>query len=146
MLAGSDMCFPEMARSLAIEGCDLIAVTAGTGLPPVHPGEATAVPLHAPGIIGYDPHHIHVARQRAYENNTYIAFASLPAPHGIGCSGVFGPERHGEIVLDANEPGSTVRMVDTSHVTTPYPSLAVVRAKVLVQMRQTYLYEPLHIA
>lgn len=143
LLVGSDLCFPEMARSLAIEGCDLIAAASGAGLPPVRAGEATAVPLHHPGVVGYDRYHFHLVRQRTYENNTYIAFASLPTPHGIGCSGVFGPDRDGEIVLDTSEPASTVRMIDTSHVTAPYPSIATVRAKELLQMRQTYLYEPL---
>lgn len=132
LLAGADLCFPELPRQLAIEGCDLIAVAAGAGLP--RPQSDVA-----------DLYHFHLARQRAVENNTYVAFASLPSPGGIGCSAVFGPNRVGEAVLGAGERGVIVRTVDTSHVAAPYPGLAAVRAKPLVGMRQPHLYEPLQV-
>ena len=108
-------------------------------------GAPTAVPLHPPGIIAADPYHSHLARQRAIENNSFVAFACLPAPYGIGCSAVFGPDRDGEIVLSCSDPGVAVRVIDTAHVDTPYPGLAAVRTKVLVGMRQPHLYEPLQI-
>ena len=143
LLLGTDLCFPEMPRSLALDGCDLLAVAAGAGLPPMDAGAATAVPLHPPGIIATDAFHFHLARQRAIENDSYVAFACLPAPDGIGCSAVFGPDRAGETVLSRSDPGTAVRVIDTAHVDTPYPGLATVRAKPLVSMRQPHLYEPL---
>lgn len=145
LLIGTDLCFPEMPRSLAIDGCDLIVVAAAAGLPPMRAGAATAVPLHPPGIIAADPYYFHLARQRAVENDSYLAFASLPAPDGIGCSAVFGPDRDGEIVLGRDETGVAVRVIDTAHVTSPYPGLAPVRTKPLVGMRQPHLYEPLQL-
>lgn len=143
LLLGTDLCFPEMPRSLALEGCDLLAVAASAGLPPMDAGAPTDVPLHPPGIIAADPCHFHLARQRAIENDSYLAFACLPAPDGIGSSAVFGPDRDGETVLSRNDPGTAVRVIDTAHVDTPYPGLAAVRAKPLVGMRQPHLYEPL---
>lgn len=145
LLLGTDLCFPEVARGLAIEGCDLIVVAASAGVPPMFAGAATAVPLHPPGIIEADPYHFHLARQRALENESYIAFACLPEPDGIGCSAVFGPDREGEVVLDRCEPGMAVRVIDTGHVDTPYPGLAAVRSKALLGMRQPHLYEPLQL-
>jgi hypothetical protein len=38
-----------------------------------------------------------------------------------------------------------VRVIDTGHVTTPYPGLAAVRIKPLVGMRQPHLYDPLQL-
>jgi hypothetical protein len=103
------------------------------------------VPLNPPGIIAADPYHFHLARQRAIENNSYVAFACLPAPHGIGCSAVFGPDRDGEAVLGVDKCGVVARVIDTMHVSEPYPGLASVRTKVLLGMRQTHLYEPLQV-
>lgn len=145
LLLGTDLCFPELPRSLAIDGCDLLVVAASAGLPPMFDAGPTAVPLHAPAITAADPYHFHLARQRALENNSYVAFAALPAPDGIGCSAVFGPDRDGETVLSAGDPGVAVREIDTVHAETPYPGLAAVRAKALLGMRQPYLYEPLQI-
>jgi predicted amidohydrolase len=145
LLLGTDLCFPEPARCLAIDGCDLIVVAAGAGIPPVQASAPTAVPISPPGIRAADPSHFHLARQRAIENESYVAFASLPAPHGIGCSAIFGPDRNDEVVLSAYEADVASRIIDTSHATMPYPRLAAVRAKHLIGMRQTYLYEPLQI-
>jgi predicted amidohydrolase len=143
LLVGTDLAFPEMARALAIEGCDLIIAAAGASLPPVQAAPATVVPLDPPEHMAANPHYFHLVRQRAVENNTYIAFASLPAPDGIGCSAVFGPDRAEETVLSPGEAGVAVRMIDTMHTDTPYPCIAEVRAKMLVGMRQPYLYDPL---
>jgi predicted amidohydrolase len=145
LLVGTDLCFPELSRHLAIEGCDLIVVAAGAGLPPPLASQGTAVPLDPPEQRAADACYILLARQRAVENDTYVAFASLPAPQGIGSSGVFGPFRKGETVLGARDNGAATRAIDTSHVDTPYPGLAAVRAKLIVGMRQPYLYEPLQL-
>jgi predicted amidohydrolase len=145
LLVGADLCFPELPRSLAIEGCDLLLVAGGDGLPPVQAAGPTAIPLPPPAITAADPYHFHLARQRAVENNSYVAFASLPASHGIGCSAVFGPNRDGEVVLAAGETGVTARTVDTTHVETPYPGMAAVRSKMLLGMRQPHLYDALQL-
>ncbi|HEU5099758.1 MAG TPA: nitrilase-related carbon-nitrogen hydrolase [Roseiflexaceae bacterium] len=146
LLIGTDLCFPEPARTLAIAGCDLIAVAAGPGLPPLQRGELTRLPLKPPGIAAADPYHFHLARQRAFENNCYLAFASLPPPQGIGCSSIFGPDpiyRTDEKVLDADE-GLVVSAIDTTNFDMLYPS-SPVRIKELVRMRQTQLYDELQI-
>lgn len=144
LLIGTDLCFPEPSRSLAIAGCDLVVVAAGPGLPPTLAGEPARIP---PGGGAANPHHFHLARQRARENNCYLALASLPLPHGIGSSAVFGPapaDRAGETILSADETGVVVGTIDTTNLDLPYPS-AVVRMKDLVRMRQTYLYDPLQV-
>lgn len=144
LLNGTDICFPEMARSLAVSGCDLLVVPAGPGVPPSFARGATAIPLPAPAITDPHPHHFHLVRQRAIENNCYIAFASLPTPEGVGASAVFGPTpayRIGEIILDPDETGVVVRTLDTTNLDTPYPQLAPVRAKELLRMRQPHLYD-----
>ena len=146
LLVGTDLCFPELPRHLSVEGCDLIVVAAGPGLPPPIASPSTAVLLDPPELRAADACYIHLARQRASENDSYVAFASLPAPHGIGCSGVFGPDREDETVLGPSETGTATRAINTAHVDTPYPGLAAVRAKMLVRMRQPYLYEPLQVA
>jgi predicted amidohydrolase len=145
LLIDSDLCFPELARSLAIEGCDLLLVAGGAGLPPVQAAPPTAVPLPPPAITAADPYHFHLARQRAIENECYVALASPPAPQGTGCSAVFGPGRDDESVLAAGETGVTARFIDTTHTDTPYPRLAVVRSKPLLGMRQPHLYDALQI-
>lgn len=146
LLLGTDLCFPEMARSLAIEGCDLLLVPGGPDMPPSFALGPTAVPLNVPWSIDTQPHHFHLARQRGIENNCYIAFASLPQPYGIGSSAVFGPGpiyRVGEHILDPCGDGVVVRLIDTSHLDTPYPRLAPVRTKDLIRMRQPHLYAAL---
>jgi hypothetical protein len=107
-------------------------------------GGPTHIPLNPPGIVATDPYHFHLGRQRAFENNCYLAFANLPPPHGIGRSSIFGPDpiyRTDETVLDSND-GVVVGTIDTTNLDMPYPSSRV-RIKELVRMRQTQLYDPL---
>jgi predicted amidohydrolase len=146
LLIGSDLCFPELSRSLAIQGCDLLAVPAGAGLPAPLALGPTAIPLNPPGMVAADAVHFHLARQRASENNCYLAFASLPPPEGIGHSAVFGPSppyRAGERVLAAGT-GAVVRTIDTTGTDMPYPNFTA-RAKDLVRMRQPHLYDELQL-
>lgn len=147
LLIGSDLCFPEAPRSLAIEGCDLLAVPSGPGLPGVMGLDATPVPLGAPAVVGPDPTHFHVGRQRASENNCYLAFASFPAPGGIGYSGVFGPTldfRSEDSLLPPDERGVRARDIDTTSRDATYPTCAV-RAKDYIRMRQPGLYTLLQV-
>uniref|UniRef100_A0A831TF00 CN hydrolase domain-containing protein n=1 Tax=Thermorudis peleae TaxID=1382356 RepID=A0A831TF00_9BACT len=148
LLLGSDLCFPEIARALALAGCDLLAVPAGPGLPPVRGLGPTAVPLEPPAVTGEDPVHFHLARVRAIENGCYLAFASLPAPAGIGHSAVFGPTpafRANEKMLGAGERGVVVREMDTTNLESEYPTCSV-RAKDYLKMRQPHLYDLLQVA
>jgi predicted amidohydrolase len=147
VLLGSDLCFPEIVRSLAIDGCDVIAVPSGPGVPPVMGLGATAVPLEPPIVVESDPLHFHLARQRATENQCYLAFASLPEPAGIGHSGVFGPafeSRAEEQVLDGREDGVALGRVDTTNLKMEFPTNPV-RAKSNIRMRQPYLYDLLQV-
>jgi hypothetical protein len=116
-------------------------VAAGPGLPPIMAAGPTAIPLGPPVRTAHDPQHFHLARQRARENNCYLAFASLAPPTGIGGSALFGPDPSygGEEVL-LNSSGVTAGVIDTSNLDTPYPSSAV-RAKELIRMRQPQLYD-----
>jgi predicted amidohydrolase len=148
VLLGSDLCFPEIARVLALEGCDLLAVPAGPNLPPVRGLGPTSVPLAPPAVTSDDPTHFHLARQRAHENNCYLAFASLPVPAGIGHSAVFGPTlalRDGDELLGADERGVAVREIDTTNLESEYPT-CVARAKDYLRMRQPHLYDLLQSA
>ncbi|MCM8749263.1 nitrilase/cyanide hydratase and apolipoprotein N-acyltransferase [Thermomicrobiaceae bacterium CFH 74404] len=148
LLLGSDLCFPEIVRALALAGCDLLAVPAGPRLPPVRRLGPTAVPLEPPAVTGEDPVHFHLARVRAIESNCYLAFASLPVPLGIGHSAVCGPTpafRAGELVLGPDESGVVVREMDTTNLESEYPTCAV-RAKDYLKMRQPHLYDLLQVA
>ena len=145
LLIGTDLSFPEVSRSLAIEGCDLLVVPAGPGLPPSFGLGLAADPLQ-PQAVDSNPHHFHLARQRAIENNCYLAIANVPVPNGVGCSAIFGPSpdyRSGETILDFGSNGIVVRIIDTTSGDQPYPRLAPVRTKDLVRMRQTHLYDSL---
>ena len=136
VLVGTDLCFPEAARALALDGCDVLAAPAGPGLPPV----VAAARL---GVAADDPTAFHLARVRALENACYVAFASLPAPTGVGWSGVFAPEREpraGEGLIPADGTGVSLRVVDTTNLATPFPTSAV-RAKETLRRRQPLLYD-----
>jgi predicted amidohydrolase len=133
LMLGSDLCFPELARALAIDGCDLIAAPAA-GLPTVMALDATAIPPNP------DSAHFHLARLRAMENHYYLAFASLPAPHGVGWSGVFGPGREfsaGDELVGPRDSGNVTREIDT---TDPH---GAVRAKETIRRRQPIWYDRL---
>jgi predicted amidohydrolase len=132
LLCGTDLCFPEAARSLAVEGCDLLLVPAGPGLPSpraLHPGGASD---------GW-----HLARERAQENDCFLVFASLPAPDGVGRSGVFAPttkQAKDDVVLGVDDERVVTREIDTTNLETTYPTCAV-RAKESLRRRQTALYD-----
>lgn len=132
LLLGSDLLLPEPARCLAAGGCDLLAVPAAAGLPPVRGIAATAVPLHPPGITEADERHFHLGRQRALENNCYLAIA------GVGLSGLFvpAPDRVGEVWGSGS---ATLDTTSSNELVAP----SLVRSKPLLAMRQTRWYDPL---
>ncbi len=147
LLVGTDLLFPEVARVLAVAGCDLVVAPAGPLLPPVRGLGPTAVPLPPPAVTGDDPTHFHLARVRAFENMTFLAYAALPQPQGTGWSALFGPvpeTRTSERLLEPNAAGIVWGTVDTTNLRTSYPTNPV-RAKDLLRMRRTDLYDLLQV-
>lgn len=147
LLVGHDAAFPEAGRVLALRGCDLIlcpsavrgSVSAG------HAGSKVAQNFPIP--TGADPHHWHLMRARAGENNVHLAFANVidEAAGYQGKSGVFGPDTfefpRREAILAEGE-GIISAEIDTSNLATGYPT-NVVRRKDLVSMRLPHHYLPL---
>lgn len=140
VLIGHDAHFPEAARVLALEGCDMIAFPSRLdgGFYAAHRGTAVAQPGAIP--TGPDAWHWHAFRIRAGENNVYALFAN----EGVG-SGIFGPDTFAfpreEAILDAAAP-FVCSIVDCRNGDSTYPT-TVVRRKDLVMMRQPHWYEPL---
>jgi predicted amidohydrolase len=145
LLIGYDALFPETARSLALDGADLIACPSLLDWPAVQPWGATAIPLPPYLEAGPTADHFHLWRERGRENNTYIAFANGAAPW-MGWSGVFGAapedEPRQEAVIAEAAPGAATLTIDTTNLdarSTTNP----VRAKDLVRMRMPIWYDPL---
>ena len=104
---------------------------------------ATAVPFADPRVRAANPRHFHLWRQRASENNTFVAFANRAAPLGMGESGVFGPEPNGDEALVAGGAcGIAVLDVETRSLSERYATVPV-RAKELLRKRVPAMYAPL---
>ncbi len=149
LLIGYDAVFPEAARSLAIDGADLIACPSLVSGPAVTPWGATAIP-HLPHVpVGPTADHFHLWRERARENNTYVAFANGAGggnEGAMGWSGIFGPGTEDQPRVDALIHGADVGVaslpIDTTNLDTPYATNPV-RAKDLVGMRVPIWYDSL---
>ncbi|GLK67618.1 amidohydrolase [Hansschlegelia plantiphila] len=146
LLTGYDASFPEAGRSLALLGCDVIAVSAAQRGAFVRGHGGTAVRQNYPIPTGPDPWHWHHFRVRAGENNVYLAFANIfDAEQGFdGKSGVFGPDTFAFPRCEAVQQrgaGVAAMEIDTTS-SGPYPS-SVVRRKDLVLMRLPHLYKKL---
>ncbi|GAB4071890.1 amidohydrolase [Ancylobacter sonchi] len=147
LLIGHDAAFPEAGRVLALRGCDLVACPAALRGSLTAPHAGSKVAQNYPIPTGADPHHWHLMRARAGENNVHLAFANVldTAAGYHGKSGVFGPDTfefpRREVILGEGE-GVVATDVDTSNLDTPYPT-NVVRRKDLVAMRQPHHYVPL---
>ena len=147
LLIGHDAAFPEAGRVLALRGCDLVLCPAALRGKLTAPHAGSAVAQNYPIPTGADPHHWHLMRARAGENNVHLAFANVldEASGYLGKSGVFGPDTfefpRREAILGEGE-GVIVAEVDTSNLDTRYPT-NVVRRKDLVTMRQPHHYVPL---
>ena len=143
LLYGRDMLLPEPARVLALAGADVICAPAALTGPLPRDLPASAVPFATAQARAADPRHFHLWRQRAHENNTVVAFANRGAPHGMGESGVFGPELGSvDALVPGSAPGVAVLDVDTRSQSERFPT-APVRVKELLRQRVPAMYAPL---
>ena len=120
MLIGYDALFPEAARSLALDGADIIACPSLLSWPPVLPYGETAVPMPPFVEAGPTDAHFHLWRERERENNAHVLFANGAAPWQ-GWSGCFAAvlgERAASGIAGARRPGrdGDARDRDARHV------------------------------
>ena len=143
LLYGRDMLLPEPARVLALAGADVICAVAALAGPLPCGLPASDIPFAAAPARAADPRHFHLWRQRAHENNTVVAFANRGAPHGMGESGVFGPEWGAlDALVPGAAPGVAALDVDTRSDSKRFPT-APVRVKELLRQRVPAMYAPL---
>jgi len=135
MLVGYDALFPEAARSLALDGADIIACLSLLSWPPVLAYGETAVPMPPFVEAGPTEAHFHLWRERERENNAHVLFANGAAPW-MGWSGCFGAvlesEPRAESLVRGDREGSATLEVETRGVS---------RAKDLVRMRIPIWYD-----
>ncbi len=135
MLIGYDALFPEAARSLAIDGADIIACPSLLTWPGVQPFGETAVPL--PELVDRGPtaSHFHLWRERERENQAHVLFANGAGPW-MGWSGIFAAvlesEWRREALVEGDREGVATLEIATD---------GVVRVKDLVGMRMPIWYD-----
>ncbi len=100
LLAGSDLLRPEPIRALAMEGVDIVCVAAAPDFPTAVSRAQTAS-TDAPDTV-----HWHLARVRAAENDTYVAFAGW---HDAGI--FFGP-----VLFEADSVEAWAPQIDGTHI------------------------------
>ena len=143
LLWGADLEFPEAARLLALQGADLICMSAAINAPKVVGLPGPARPLPVPAWDRDLPEHFHLARLRAYENNTALAFANRRDAGYMGESGIFGPELGtDEARVSGRSVGEAVLKIVTGPSQTRFPTTPL-RAKELLHKRVPALYAPL---
>jgi predicted amidohydrolase len=135
VLIGYDALFPEAARSLALDGADIIACPSLLSWPPVLPYGETAVPMPPFVEAGATDAHFHLWRERERENNAHVLFANGAAPW-LGWSGCFAAvwesEPRQESLVRGNGEGTSTLEIETHEVS---------RAKDLVRMRMPIWYD-----
>ena len=135
MLIGYDALFPEAARSLALDGADIIACPSLLSWPPVLPYGETVVPMPPFVEAGATDAHFHLWRERERENNAHVLFANGAAPW-LGWSGCFAAvwesEPRQESLVRGNGEGTSTLEIETHEVS---------RAKDLVRMRMPIWYD-----
>jgi hypothetical protein len=136
LLIGYDALFPEAARSLAIDGADIIACPSLLSWPPVLPYGPTAVPMPPHVDAGPTDDHFHLWRERERENNTHLLFANGAAPW-MGWSGIIAAvwetEPRQEAFVPGDGEGAAVLEIDTDS--------DVVRGKGFLGMRMPIWYD-----
>jgi predicted amidohydrolase len=135
MLVGYDALFPEAARSLALDGADIIACPSLLSWPPVLPYGETAVPMPPFVEAGPTDAHYHLWRERERENNAHLLFANGAAPW-LGWSGCFAAEWESEprqeSLVRGDREGTATLEIETQGVS---------RTKDLVRMRTPIWYD-----
>jgi predicted amidohydrolase len=135
MLIGYDALFPEAARSLALDGADIIACPSLLSWPAVLPYGETAVPMEPFVEAGATEAHFHLWRERARENNAHVLFANGATPW-LGWSGCFAAvlesEPRRESLVHGDREGTATLEIETAGVS---------RAKDLVRMRIPIWYD-----
>jgi predicted amidohydrolase len=135
VLIGYDALFPEAARSLALDGADIIACPSLLSWPPVLPYGETVVPMPPFVEAGATDAHFHLWRERERENNAHVLFANGAAPW-LGWSGCFAAvwesEPRQESLVRGNGEGTSTLEIETHEVS---------RAKDLVRMRMPIWYD-----
>lgn len=135
LLIGYDSMSPESARCLAAAGVDLICIPAAVCYPRVQ--ESIGRNPTSNQQKGAMPHW-RLWRERARENNVYVAFANqcgqIDGKSFIGSSGIFSPDDDisplHEIILPLPEDAVDSMSIDTSILTSPP------RAKPYLRMRR----------
>ena len=117
MLIGYDALFPEAARSLALDGADIIACPSLLSWPPVLPYGETVVPMPPFVEAGPTDAHFHLWRERERENNAHVLFANGAAPWQ-GWSGCFAAvlesEPRQESLVRGNGEGTATLEIETA--------------------------------
>jgi predicted amidohydrolase len=139
VMSGAELVTPEVARCVAGNGADVLAVVSSSpSLPPPYPLGPTAVPLAPPTPTGHDAMHWYVPRVRAAENNVWLAFAGPP---GV-TSGVFGPLHYAYPRRELVSDGRQVDELSVGGDSDERRVLACV-TKPYLRMRRPHLYESL---
>lgn len=135
MLIGYDALFPEAARSLALDGADIIACPSLLTWPAVLPYGETAIPMPPFVEAGPTEDHYHLWRERERENNAHVLFANGAAPW-LGWSGCFAA-----VLEDEPRRESFVRGDGEGTATIEIDTAGVSRTKDLVRMRIPIWYD-----
>ena len=135
MLIGYDALFPEAARSLALDGADIIACPSLLSWPPVLPYGETVVPMPPFVEAGATDAHFHLWRERERENNAHVLFANGAAPW-LGWSGCFAAvwesEPRVESLVRGDREGTATLEIETHGLS---------RTKDLVRRRMPIWYD-----
>src|SRR5215212_3980498 len=135
MLIGYDALFPEAARSLALDGADIIACPSLLTWPLVLPYGETAVPMPPFVEVGPTDAHYHLWRERERENNAHVLFANgaAPWPGWSGCfAAVWETEPRQESLVRGDQEETAILEIETRGMS---------RAKDLVRMRIPIWYD-----
>ena len=147
LLIGYDAIFPESARCLGLQGCDIILCASAQKGIFTHGHKGSKIRQNYPIPMGADPNHWNHFRMRGGENNVYFLYSNIfdKKNNFLGKSGIFGPDPFKfprEESLIHNNEDITHLVIDTSNLDTNYPT-NVVRDKFMMSMRQPHHYLPL---
>ncbi|OFV83708.1 MAG: hypothetical protein A2W26_00765 [Acidobacteria bacterium RBG_16_64_8] len=146
MLIGTDLLLPEPARVLAMQGVDLICAPSAMSSPRPLDLAPTRVPLAKEILQRPDVGYWHLWRNRAAENNVYLAFANRADQESMGCSGIFGPDAFEFPLRESVLLGKQDRTAWLSIDTRDYPAPGLpnpARFKPMIRMRKPWHYHRL---